>query len=462
MKALTLQNFVDMLGQNTQVEGVFEDIVINSVSIDTRTLVPESIYFAIKGDRFDGHQFVTKAFEMDAVACVVNCNWKSEETLFEKYTLIRVEDPLLALQDLASNYRQKFDIPVVAITGTNGKTTTKEMVAAILERKYNTFKTPGNFNNHIGLPLSLLQMDSKTEIAIVEMGTNHFGEIEHLCKIAKPTHGLITNIGAGHLEFFGSVDQVAKAKAELLENLPEEGVAFINSDDPKILKDRSKAKKQITFGFREAEIKGEFLELDDNGCASFLLQNQVEVELQVPGKYQIHNALAAASIGIHFDVSLEDISDALSSYKSYSKRMEIYSFGTKTVLLDAYNSNPDSLLAAFQTLKYLTIKKRSRSIAVLGDMLELGQLSEEAHRLGGEWAAQNEVDSLFLFGKYANDYKQGFQNKNKKEVFVFTEKSVLANELFNYSKNDDVILIKGSRGMAMETVWHDLQKMSGL
>lgn len=460
METLSFQNFVEFLESNAQVDGFSNDRKISPVSIDTRTLVAGSVYFAIKGDRFDGHKFINEAFKKGAVACVVKNDWKSEKELPRNSTLIRVNDPLQALQNLASNYRNRFDIPVIAITGTNGKTTTKEMVAAILEKKYNIFKTPGNFNNHIGLPLSVLQIDNETELAIIEMGANHFGEIKHLCKISKPTHGLITNIGAGHLEFFGSVDQVAKAKAELLESLPEEGVAFINADDPRILREKSKAKKQVTFGFHEAATKGAFLKLDENGCASFLLQDKIEIKLRVSGKHQIYNALAAACIGIHFNVPLNDISSALSFYQSYSKRMERYSFAKKTIFLDAYNSNPDSLFAALETLINLAKNKKSRAIAVLGDMLELGKYSKESHHLGGEWAAKHGVDSLFLFGNYAEDYKRGFQKKGKKEAFVFSDKSILARELFNYLKNGDVILIKGSRGMAMETVWQDLQQMA--
>jgi len=460
MNPISFKNWFGLVDNIIEFNGIDPTSTIHSISIDTRTLKPGDVYFALKGDRFDGHDFVKMAFEKGASASVVNKNW-IDDSLSEQNAIIWVEETLIALQTLAKNYRSTFKIPVLGITGTNGKTTTKEMIAAVLSNKFRTVKTTGNLNNHIGLPLSLLNIEDKSEVAVIEMGANHIGEIKNLCEIATPTHGLITNIGAGHLEFFGSIENVAKAKGELFENLNEDDVAFVNVDDERVVRIAKNVKSQFRFGFNgNSDVKAEFLGLNDSNCARIRLEDEMEIQLKVPGKHQIYNALAAAAVGTYWNIPLEDIANTISNYTSFSKRMEQFIFQKSLILLDAYNSNPDSLKPALESLHFLAKKRNGRAVAVLGDMLELGNLSEISHENAGIWASENEVEALFLFGDFAPFYKKGFTNSGGNITQIYSNKSVLAKGLFEFLKEDDVILIKGSRGMAMETVWLDLKQMA--
>ena len=461
MKSLPLKKFIRLTGEKINLGAPFRDKIFGSISIDTRTLKAGAVYFALRGELFDGHTFIPQAMAKGALACVVRKDRQGEFLSGRQGSIIGVDDPLFSLQQLAGNYRAMFAVPVLAITGTNGKTTTKEMIASVLAQKYKIVKTPGNLNNHIGLPLSLLQIEDDTEIAVIEMGTNHFGEIERLCEIARPDHGLITNIGAGHLEFFGSVDDVAGAKAELFKSLPEDGLAFVNADDSRIMAAAKIVRQQIRYSLHhDAEVRGEFLSLNPEGCAGFRLQNQVEVQLQVPGEHQISNALAAAAVGIYWHIPLNDIATALENHRSFSKRMEKHEWHGAAILLDAYNSNPDSLRAALATLSHLIRTRQGRAVAVLGDMLELGEVSEAAHEKAGQEAAEAGVTLLLLYGDFAAAFERGFTRAGGKQVRVYSDKSTLAGDLQTLLQNGDVVLIKGSRGMAMETIWQELQTVT--
>ena len=458
MQALALDDFLRLLEPEGEPLGNKPDVPVRGVSIDTRTLQPGEAYFALAGERFDGHDFVQDAFAKGAVLAVVRSGWPGRDRIQGKGFLVPVADPLSSLQRLAANYRRRFELPVLGLTGTNGKTTTKEMAAAVLARKYRVVKTPGNLNNHIGTPLSLLQLEDRTDVAVIEMGTNHFGEIRRLCKIAAPTHGLITNVGSGHLEFFGTVENVARAKAELFESLPKEGVAFVNVDDPLVVKVAERVRSRFTYGFENAaDVQGRFLGLNGRACARIAVGGE-EIQLQVPGRHQIGNALAAAAVGIFWEVPLEAIRDALENYRSFSKRMEVHTWHGCTVLLDAYNSNPDSLRGALETLTELAEKSSGRAFAALGDMLELGKWSEPAHREAGRRAAGLGVAGLFLFGEFAPLTCAGYREAGGEICEIFSDKSQLAQTLAEILRPGDVLLIKGSRGMAMETVWESLRQ----
>lgn len=461
MKPLPVEKFIRLIGEKINPDAPFLDKIVGSISIDTRTMAAGAVYFALRGEKFDGHEFIPQALAKGALACVVRKDRQADFSPGRQSLIIGVDDPLYSLQQLAGNYRSMFAVPLLAITGTNGKTTTKEMVAAVLEKKYQIVKTPGNLNNHIGLPLSLLQIEDKTEIAVIEMGTNHFGEIDRLCEIARPDYGLITNIGAGHLEFFGTVDDVARAKAELFRGLPENGTAFVNADDSRILAAAKMVRQQIRYSLHnDVEVRGKFIGLNADGCPGFRLQDQVDIQLQVPGKHQISNALAAAAVGIYWHVPLSDIAAALENYRSFSKRMEKYEWHGASILLDAYNSNPDSLQAALTTLSHLTSVQQGRAVAVLGDMLELGEVSEAAHEKAGEEAVKAGVTLLLLYGDFAEAFKRGYARAGGEQVRVYSDKSRLARDLQTLLQDRDVVLLKGSRGMAMETVWQELQTMN--
>ena len=459
MQPMTLQEFLSLLGSHEWAGPEARSVRVSGVSIDTRKLKPGEVYFALQGERFDGHDFLPDAFRKGASAAVVRRSWIQESQPAADWRLIVVDDPLAALQQVAAAYRRRFDIPVLGLTGTNGKTTTKEMAAAVLAKKYRVVKTPGNLNNHIGTPLSLLQLEPDVDVAVIEMGTNHFGEIRRLCEIAAPTHGLITNIGAGHLEFFGSVENVAKAKAELFESLPKEGIAFVNVDDPLVVRIAEKVPNRFTYGFESAaDVRGRFLGLNHHALARIEVQG-VEIRLGVPGRHQISNALAAAAVGVFWEVPLEQIKGALESYRGYSKRMEVYSWRGATVLLDAYNSNPDSLRAALETLATMARESGGRAFAALGDMLELGDFSEKAHYEAGAEAARLGVAALFVYGDFAGTVCKGYRENGGEECGVFEDKANIARELAQRLRPGDVVLIKGSRGMAMETVWEELHRL---
>lgn len=457
---MSFETWVILLGPNVRVEGNYPNRNVSSVSIDTRTLQPGDIYFAINGDNFDGHNFINPAFEAGAIACVAREGWEPDWKISDQNIIVRCDEPLESLQVLAKNYRRKFSIPVLGLTGTNGKTTTKEMIAAVLGSKYQVTKTIGNLNNHIGTPLSLLQIDKNTDIAIIEMGMNHAGEIARLCEFAAPDFGLITNIGAGHLGYFSDIEEIAQAKGELFHALPERGTAFVNADDPRVVRESEIVKHKITYGFStETDIFGTDLETDHNGFGKFKLQNRVHVQLHVPGRHQLHNALAACAVGMHFGISEFDIAEALTQFTCISKRLELIEFGSSLVILDAYNSNPDSLIPAFETLSYLAHRRKGRALAVLGDMLELGNQSKIEHESAGKTAVEHGIEALFLFGPESKYTLESFKEAGEKTAFHFDDKRELASYVSKILRENDVLLIKGSRGMQMEEVWQELQNL---
>ena len=424
---------------------------INAVAIDSRKVSTGDVFVAIRGERLDGHQFLPEAIQRGALAVLVDQNWiKANKHEYLKANLFIVSDTLMALQELANNYRRKFTIPIIGLTGSVGKTTTKEMMAAILSQKYGVHKNEGNLNNHYGVPLTLFQLSEKHEIAIVEMGANHFGEIQRLAEIAEPTHAIITAVGRAHLEFFGSVEGVARAKLELFEVIKEHGVAFVNVDDPMIVQKMPDVNRKITYGFEnEADIKGEILGCDSHGFVTFGLMGQ-QIQLKTAGLHQAKNALAAAVVGVEFGIQPSLIKEALEAYQPYSKRMEVLDIDGIRVINDCYNSNPDSAAAALQVLH--DMRARGRKIAVLADMLELGQASEFEHRKIGELASQLGLDGLFGFGSMTRFTVETAKPTLKDRARHFEEKDKLISFLNDFLKKGDVVLIKGSRGMAMEEI----------
>lgn len=428
---------------------------IFEICIDSRKAVPGALYIAIRGERLDGHQFTAEAFSNGCTAAIVDAEgFQSLGTLGESGNFFIVADTTRALQEIAHDYRKKFSIPVFALTGTSGKTTTKEMLGTVLSQKFNLLKTTGNLNNHIGVPLTLFQLSRQHEFALIEMGTNHFGEIKRLVEIAAPQYGLITNIGRGHLEFFGSVEGVARAKHELFDGLPPEGMAFINADDARIMQKTPNVKRKIYFGLKnQADIKGEIIRMNEEGVATFKVLNQ-EIRLTVPGIHNVYNALAALSVGLEFGMSIEQVKPMLESFRPHSKRMEVLNLGNLRIINDCYNSNPESLLAALDVLDRMFAS--GKKIAVLADMLELGDTAEYEHRNIGKFLTQLQLDHVLGFGPFTEALVQEARNHSRIDARHFTEKAELVHYLKSLLSAGDLILIKGSRGMAMETVLEDL------
>jgi UDP-N-acetylmuramoyl-tripeptide--D-alanyl-D-alanine ligase len=430
---------------------------IPGISIDSRTIKAGELFIAIRGDQFDGHNFISKAIEMGAAGIIVERRWVEANTAMMvsiHVPRLVVENTIHTLGHLARGYRRKYTIPIIAVGGSNGKTTTKEMLKSILSQKYSVLCTEGNLNNHIGVPLTLFRLSKKHEIAVIEIGTNHPGEIKYLCTVLEPTHGLITNIGREHLEFFGSIEGVAKAEGELFDWLANhKGTSFVNMDDKHLVHLIKGSKKTIRYGFssRGASIKGIVKSLDANAKALVQVKPRAntafDISVGVPGEHNAQNALAATAVGLALKVPRVNIQKALGSFQSASKRMQIQRTAKITILNDTYNANPDSTCAALATLR--TMVSKGKKIAVLSDMLELGHQAEELHRQIGKSLSQNGIDILFTIGTLSKNIYDAAFVKTKAH---FENKTLLIEHLLHTLDDGDIILIKGSRGMKMEEV----------
>ena len=434
---------------------------VSGISIDSRTIKAGDLFIAVRGDQFDGHNFISKAIESGAAGIIVERRWAEvNASMMVSINIPRliVENTIQALGRLANIYRRKFSIPVIAIGGSNGKTTTKEMIRSILETKYHVLCTEGNLNNHIGVPQTLFRLEKKHDVAIVEIGTNHPGELEYLCSILEPTHGLLTNIGREHLEFFGSLEGVAKSEGELFLWLAQHhGFVFVNADDKYLARLSKKNKKAISFGFsaRGVSIKGKIESLNSDAQALFQVKPRGKKAFNcivgVSGEHNANNALAAAVVGIKMNVPAVGIQTALASFQSKNKRMQVHRIGQLTILDDTYNANPDSTLAALATLQ--SMKTTGKKIAVLADMLELGLHAEELHTQIGKSTAKYGVNILLTVGSLAKCISESAVVETKAH---FENKTALAEYLLRLIADGDCVLVKGSRGMKMEDIVNSL------
>ena len=424
------------------------EAAVAGVSIDSRTLRDGELFVAVRGERFDGHDFVPDAFERGAVAAVVDSRRAGSPGVG---WLIEVPNTVAALQRLAAWYRSRFGLPVVAVTGTNGKTTTKDMAAAVLSAAFDTMKTEGNLNNHIGVPLTLFGLSRGHEAAVVEMGMNRPGEIGTLAGVAGPTVGVITNVAEAHMEGMGSVEAIARAKGELLEALPPDGTAILNADDARVMSQAGRTSARVvTFGLSVgADVRA--TAVSEEGPVGFDLAGGDRVTLPVPGRHNVMNALAALAVGEVLGVERSACIAGLSSFVPSPMRMCIEDVGRWTVLNDAYNANPGSMGAALETLASLAGGRTM--VAALGDMLELGQRTRDAHREAGLLAAEKGVDHLLLFGSEVAALREGALagGMPPDRARLFEDKAALVEALRQIS-DEPVLLVKGSRAMRMEEV----------
>lgn len=430
------------------------------VSTDSRTTKAGDLFVAIRGGTFNGHDFLSRAIESGARALVIDSAYASTNESFLRTLLVPsivVENTVHALGELASQYRKQFKIPTLAVAGSNGKTITKEMIAQILSTKYEVLKTEGNLNNHIGVPLTLFQLEQNYHVAIVEIGTNHFGEIAYLSNILQPTHALITNIAGEHLEFFGNLEGAAKAEGELFDwiqiNQNNRGTIFLNKDDVLLKKRKLNVRKIISYGFDSprVDVKGSKLVVNDLGCASFIVKTKNKkpfpITLNVPGKHNAFNALSATAVGFALRVPVKNIQEALHSFTSPGKRSELLAFGEVRIINDCYNSNPDSARAAIEMLR--SIKASGKKIAVLADMLELGEESEQLHEMIGQEISSGGIEYLLTYGPLSHHTHEAATVPYKTH---YDQKNILAEYLVELLSPGDVVLVKGSRGMKMEDV----------
>ena len=408
-----------------------------SVSTDTRKINKNDMYFALKGDNFDGNKFVNKAFESGAKYCVVD-----DKNAVINDSCILVDDVLSTLQSLANYHRKTINTPIISLTGSNGKTTTKELIRAVLSTTFKVNATKGNLNNHIGVPLTLLSFTKDLDFGIVEMGANHQKEIEFLCNIAEPDFGLITNFGKAHLEGFGGEEGVIKGKSELYDYIKaNEKIAFINSDDTKQVKQISNYQNIITFGkAKENDCTVEFKSADPFVNLNY---KNIEIKSQLIGDYNYGNIAVAVAIGQHFNVPSENIKNAIESYQPNNNRSEIINKDSKKIILDAYNANPTSMLAALKNLKQLNADLK---YLFLGDMFELGKEAEKEHQAIANFTEDNFDENIFLVGE--NFYKTTTKSSTKK----FKSFEDLKPLLKSLDLSNSTILIKGSRGMALERI----------
>jgi UDP-N-acetylmuramoyl-tripeptide--D-alanyl-D-alanine ligase len=450
---LTLGELQQACGAKARFDGDVSKLTQRpaGLSTDSRKCRPGEVFVALRGERFDGHQFVAEILAADALATVVETSWFEQQKRKPQGNLLIVNDTLQALQQVGHAIRRRWGKTVIAITGSNGKTTTKELVAAVLAQEKLVHKTTGNLNNHIGVPLTLAELHHAYDLAVVEMGTNHFGEIARLCEIAEPNFGLITNIGQAHIEFFKDLDGVAKAKGELLEYLHARGgIVFLNADDPKLRAVLPSGAKAITFGLNKpAQVQGKIIGVDENGCVT-LTWRGVNIRLAIPGTHNAVNALAAVAVGEYFGIAPEKIRLAVESVQPVAKRMQLLRRGEMTIINDAYNANPESMRAALEFLAAIPVREHGRRVAILGDMLELGEAAEPAHREIGALMSQLPIHAVFAHGPRMKNLVQAIGETIWAEHF--DDKAKLCEEVNRSLRPGDVILVKGSRGMAMEEV----------
>lgn len=420
------------------------------VSTDTRRITPDCLFVALTGDNFNGNTFAEQALASGArYALVDDPAVAHHNPTTGSGRCLLVPDSLLALQDLARHHRQTFAFPVVGLTGSNGKTTTKELIAAVLGKNYQTYATVGNLNNHIGVPLTLLALNEQCEMAVIEMGANHQKEIELLCSIAQPTHGLITNVGKAHLAGFGGIEGVRKGKGELYDYLAQNGqTVFINSRDAiltAMYRERLKTLRQETTFAEAIFYPGEPVELvQESPVVIYRDAAGHEATTHLPGRYNFENMLAALAIGQHFGVSPADANRAVADYNPTNNRSQVLVKGTNTILLDAYNANPSSMAAA---IRQFAATLASRKVVILGDMYELGPESEAEHAALGQLIADCHFDVVILAGQ---DMKYALSALPK--AYYIPDKFSLHNWLMDHPMTETHILVKGSRGMGLESV----------
>jgi UDP-N-acetylmuramoyl-tripeptide--D-alanyl-D-alanine ligase len=408
------------------------------VSTDTRQITPGSVFFALKGEKFNANTFAQEALAKGARYAVVD-----EEKFATDDRCVLVDDVLKTLQQLAQHHRAQLNIPFIGLTGSNGKTTTKELMHAVLGKKFRTYATKGNLNNHIGVPLTILAIDETIEVAVIEMGANHLGEIALLCSIANPTHGLITNIGKAHIGTFGGFDNIVRGKSELFQHLIQTGgQVFINSQNPILANMGKRFAKPLYY-----PANGDYYSCEEVDADPFLkikTEGKETIMTQLIGSYNFENIAAALCIGKFFGVDPQQANQAVTEYVPGNRRSQVIQKGSNTIILDAYNANPSSMEAAIENLATL---KALKKVVIVGDMFELAGEEEKEHRKIGELLNAKKFDRVYFCGRLMNAAKQEFPS-----ALLFERKEALISELKKNPILNSTILVKASRGIGLEIV----------
>ncbi len=416
---------------------------VRGVVIDNRKVEQGFLFVPIKGERFDGHDFIDSAYAGGAVCCI------SEKELATQKPYILVKDSLLAYQEIAEFYKSLFDVRTIAITGSVGKTTTKEMIAGVLGKRFCVLKSEGNLNNQTGVPQNLFRLEEEHEIAVIEMGTNHFGEIRSLAKMVRPDFCFLTNIGQAHIEHLGSKEGILKAKCEMLEYKSAGGKVFINGDDEYLKTLRMKRDDVTAFGLSpENDIYAQEiceLGLEGTDFVACFGTERLAVHVPSPGRHMIYNALAAVAAGLAVGMEPTVIAQGIADYVPIAGRMCIEKGNAITVLNDVYNANPGSMKAAIDVLSYA----KGRKVCVLGDMFELGEKAQQYHREVGEYAAERDIDMTLCVGSLAKDIFEGAVQHGANAHYFETQEQLLQS-IAEYICREDTVLVKASRGMKLE------------
>ena len=432
---------------------------IKDVVIDSRKANKDSVFVAVIGENLDGHQFMQSAYENGCKTFIKNAS-SSIKLNSSDINLIEVKDTQIALGDIAKYYKEKFDIPYIGVTGSVGKTTTRDMIYAAVSSKFNTLKNEGNLNNHFGVPLTLFNLDDSYECAVIEMGMSNFKEIEYLANIVNPKIGVISNIGLSHIENLGSQEGILQAKMEIANNFNEHNTLVVNGDDKflKTLKEKNLNYNLKTFGFNKYnDIYCESYIMKENDLTFICYIDGKKEEIFIPtvGEHNIYNAMAAILVGKELNISLEDIKSGLRNFKATKMRLDIIKNDKITIVNDAYNASPDSMEAALKILG----RYKNRKVAILGDMFEMGEHTEYGHRLVGK-SVINNTDVLIAIGQHSKFICEeakalGFDKNN---IHHFNTKEEVIEKIDELVKKDDVVLVKASRGMKLEKIVEYLNK----
>lgn len=459
MKGMTLKEMALACDGKLYCHKALEDREVSSITIDSRKVEENGLFIAIKGERSDGHDYIDSCFEKGAL-CVIS----EKELDNPKGAYIKVESSLKALKDLASLYRSNLiNLKVVGITGSVGKTSTKETIYSVLSTKYNTLKTLGNFNNEIGLPLTVFRITEDTEIAVLEMGISDFNEMTRLAKIARPDIAVITNIGYCHLENLKDRDGVLKAKTEVFDYIKDGGKAILNGDDDKLVTvEKVKGTKPIFFGKDKSnDIYADEIESLGLDGTRFKMHNlktsdnvsDITVVVPVPGSHMVLNCLAAAAVACEFGLSSKEIIEGIANLKTIAGRNNIIKTEDLTVIDDCYNANPVSMKASIDVVNMAITRK----VAILGDMFELGEDEKELHYGVGEYIKDKDIDIVITIGDLAKNIYDGIGTDSSTKAYYFKNKDEFNKEITNILKKGDSILVKASHGMHFETIVEDLK-----
>lgn len=433
--------------------------IFSGVTTDSRKVEKDNLFIPLVGERFDGHNYIEQCYNNEAAVCLT----QKPIPEIENATAILVDDTGKALKDLAAWHRQKHIIPVVGITGSVGKTSTKDMIACVLSKQYQVLKTQGNFNNEIGLPLTMLNLNDEHEVAVIEMGMSDFGEISRLTAIAQPQIAVITNIGVSHIEKLGSQQGILKAKLEILEGLKPNGLVVLNGDDPLLIGLKGSLNyKTVFYGMNSGldYIATDYESLGEVGTRFNIKlgDKTYKVAIPVPGIHNVYNALAAIAVGIEMKIPMDTIVDGIASYSPGNMRQNIISFNGIKIINDAYNASPQSMQAAINVLEELCAK--TRGIAVLGDMLEMGDMSAKLHYSVGSFIKDKKIDYLLTIGNQSKNIIQAVADSGNQNITLqhFENNNDALKYIFSIIRQGDYILIKGSRGMRMEEIAEGILK----